>query len=78
MGVDHGRRHIPVAQELMDGPNIITVLQEMGRKRMPKTVGACRLGYRGLQHGLSYRFLQHGFMKMVLLPQPGLAIDIQT
>ena len=37
----------------------------MGRKRMPKRVRACRLGYPRFLYGVFNRLLQHGFVKMV-------------
>ena len=32
MGVDSSRADIPVAQKLLDGPDIIAILQQMGGK----------------------------------------------
>ncbi len=43
MGVDHGRRHIPVTQQLLDGPGVIAVFKQMGCGRVAKGVAACRL-----------------------------------
>ena len=43
MGVDHRRAHVRVAQQLMDGPTIIPVLQQVGRKGVTKRMTACRL-----------------------------------
>ncbi len=36
MGVDHRRAHIFVTEQLLDRPNIIPVLQEVGRKGVTK------------------------------------------
>ncbi len=35
MSVDHGRRHIPVAQRLLDGPDVVAIFQEAGSKGVP-------------------------------------------
>lgn len=35
MGVDHGGRHIAVAQQFLDGPNVIAGLQEVCGERVP-------------------------------------------
>ena len=78
MRVNHRGADVSVAQEFLDGPNVIPVFQEVGGKAVPKSVGACRLGYSSLQHGLSYRLLQDRFMKMVPLSQAGLAIDVEA
>ena len=34
MGIDHGRAHILMAQQFLDGPDVVAVLKEVGRKRM--------------------------------------------
>ena len=34
MGVNHRRAHILVAQQLLDRPNVIPILQQVGSKRM--------------------------------------------
>jgi hypothetical protein len=36
MGVDHGRPHVSVAQQLLHGSYVSTRLQQMSGKRMPK------------------------------------------
>ena len=33
VGVDHGRGHFAVAEELLDGPDVIAAFEEMGRER---------------------------------------------
>ena len=44
MGVDHRRAHVLVAQQLLDGPTIIPVLQQVGRKGVAKRMTACWFG----------------------------------
>lgn len=34
VGVDHGRRYLPVAERLLHGADVVTALQKMGRERM--------------------------------------------
>ncbi len=38
MSVDHGRRHIPVAQELLDGPDVVAIFQEVGGKGVTQSM----------------------------------------
>lgn len=38
MGVDHRGLQIGVAQQVLDGPDIISCLKQMGGKRMPQCV----------------------------------------
>ncbi len=37
MGVDHGGRHIAMAQELLDGPDVVAIFQEVGGKAQAYT-----------------------------------------
>jgi hypothetical protein len=52
-------------EQLLNRPDIITILQQVGRKRMAQSVGTCRLGKSSFPHGLFHRFLQERFVKMV-------------
>ncbi len=57
MGIDHGRADVPVSQQLLDRSYIVSVLQQMSRKRMPKRVathGAEALGFRNLGSAVDY------------------------
>ena len=38
MRTDHRRRDIAVAEQLLHGPNIMALLQKVGRKRVPERV----------------------------------------
>jgi hypothetical protein len=40
MGVNHGRSHIPVPQELLHGPDVVAIFEQVGCKRMPERVAA--------------------------------------
>ncbi len=35
MSVDDGCGHIPVAQQLLDGPDVVAIFQEVGSKGVP-------------------------------------------
>src|SRR5262245_48647418 len=65
MGVDHGRADVLVAQKVLDRPDVVSVLQQMGREGVPEGVTARRFGDSGLQHGMPNATLQDGFMQMV-------------
>ena len=39
MGVNHRRLDIGMAQQFLHGPDILAILQKMGRERMPKGMG---------------------------------------
>jgi hypothetical protein len=38
MGVNHRRRHILVSEQLLDGPNGVSVFQQKGCKRMAELI----------------------------------------
>jgi hypothetical protein len=40
MGVQHGRRDVPVTEQFLDGPDVMATLQQMGGKRMAHGVAA--------------------------------------
>ena len=44
MGVNHRGLHILVPEKLLHGSNVLSVLQQMGRKRMTERVARRRLG----------------------------------
>jgi hypothetical protein len=43
VGVNHGRRHLAVAEELLDGPDVVTALQEVMAKEWRKVWQLARL-----------------------------------
>lgn len=47
VGVDHGRRHAAVAEELRDGAGVVTALQKVGREGMAGGVAAGTLADNG-------------------------------
>ena len=52
VGVDHGRRHVLVAQELLYRSDVIAGSQEMGREAMAQRVTTCGLRNAGFPDGL--------------------------
>jgi hypothetical protein len=43
VGVDHGRRHVAVAEELLDGADVVTALQKVVAKEWRKVWHLARL-----------------------------------
>jgi hypothetical protein len=64
MRVNHGRAHVLVSQQFLNGPNVIAILQQMSRKRMSQRMTSSRFG-DGLQSCFLEGALQNRFMKMV-------------
>ena len=52
MCVDHGGTHVGVPQQLLHRPDVVPVLEEMRRKRMPQGVTTGPLPDLGPSHGI--------------------------
>jgi len=65
MPADHRGADIAVAEEFLNGANVVAVFQKMSGNRMAKGMGSCRLGYPRFLHGFFHRFLQNGFVQVV-------------
>ena len=46
--VHHRRADVRVAEQLLHRPDVVPILEQMGRKRMPKRVWTYTLGYSRL------------------------------
>lgn len=51
VGVDHGGLEARMAQELLDGPDVVAAHQQMGREGVPQGVHGRRFGQACLQDG---------------------------
>jgi hypothetical protein len=47
MGVNHGRADVVVAKEFLDGPDVVSVFQQVGGERVTKAVAGGPLGNSG-------------------------------
>src|SRR5262249_51870552 len=65
VGVDHGRAHVLVTQELLDGPDIVAFLQQMRCEGVPEGVAACGLGDGGCQDCASDGALEDRLVEVV-------------
>ena len=57
MGVDHGGFDVFVAEEFLDGSDVVAVLEEVGGEGMAEGVRADFFGDFGKFGGMFYRFL---------------------
>src|SRR6266571_774538 len=69
--VDHRRADVAVAEELLDGADVVAGPDELGGERMPKHVRRGGLGDSRPPGGLRDRLLDHGLMQMVAVPDAG-------
>ena len=75
--VDHGSRHIGMAQQSLYGPDIDPAFEQVGRKRVAKTVGGCLFGDLGLANCSLDLALQRVFMQVIpgQVSGPGVGAD---
>jgi len=78
VGVNHGRGHVSVSEKLLNGSDVVTTFEEVGREGMSHGVRARRLGDPGLAHSVLHRSLDHGLVKVVTAKLAGLASPIET
>jgi len=65
VGVDHGGFDVGVAEEFLDGANVVAILQEVGGEAVAEGVGADALGDASELGGFVNGFLHAVFVQMV-------------
>jgi hypothetical protein len=65
MGIGHCGSHILMSKKLLDGANVITILQQVSGERMAESMASRPLGETSLFHCLFECFLQNGFIYMM-------------
>ena len=65
VGINHRGGDIFVPEEFLDGPDIITILQQMGSETVPKGMTACRFRDTAGPDGVLDRVLQVSFRDVV-------------
>ncbi len=59
--VDHGGAHIPVAEELLDGPDVVIVFQQVGSEGVAEGMARGGLGEARRTDRVLYGALEDGF-----------------
>ncbi len=65
MGVNHGGFDIFVAQQFLDGADVVAILQEVGGEAVTKGVATDPLRDPGFLDGLFDRFLDAALVQMI-------------
>jgi hypothetical protein len=65
VGVDHGRGDVSVAEELLDGANVVSGLQQVCGKGVTERVAGDALADAGAVSGLADPLLDDGFMEVM-------------
>ena len=76
MSVNHRGLHILVPEKLLHGSNVVSVLQQMGRKRMTEIVARRRLGNVGPTGRVPDRFLNNRFVQVVSMSETRPSVGI--
>jgi hypothetical protein len=65
VGVDHGGFHVFVAEEFLDGADVVAVLEKMGGERVAEGVTTDALGDLSVAGGLFEGFLEAAFVEVI-------------
>ena len=76
--VDHGRADVAVAEQLLDRADVVTVLEQMGRERVPESVASGGLRDPRAQDGFPHRALQDRLVQVMPPPLPGLGVYVDA
>lgn len=68
MGVDHGCFYILVAEQFLDGADVVAGFEKVGGEGMPEYVRGDAFVYFCEAGGIFDGFLEVGFMEMMALP----------
>ena len=78
MSVDHRCADVPVTEELLDGADVVVVLEEVGGEGVAKRVTGRALRDGRPAHGFLYRPLQRGLVQVVPAPLARGAVHVET
>jgi hypothetical protein len=76
VGVDHGGGDIPMAEELLDGADVVASIQQVGGEAVPQAVAACLFGEARRAHGVVEGALEDGFVKVVTEEPSGVPVTV--
>ena len=76
VGVDHRRGHVCVAEQLLDGADVVAVFEQMGGKGMAESMGGCVLGDGGGACGGGKSTLDGCFVEVVAPQLARVSVEI--
>lgn len=65
-------------EQLLDGPDVVPVLEQVGRKRVAEDMAGDVLGNAGSSSGLRHGALEHGLMQVVPAPLPCRPVQVEA
>lgn len=76
VGINHRGTHIPVPQQLLDRPDVVSVLEQVGGERVTECVAGDTLFDVGQRRRFFDCTLKDGFVQVVPTPNSGFGIRI--
>src|SRR5688572_8969899 len=76
VGVDHRRGDVAVAEELLDGPNVVAALEQVGGEGVTERVRTGTLAEARTQGSLLHRALDDRFVEVMAAPLTARELDV--
>ncbi len=76
VGVDHGRGYVAVAEEFLDGSDVVAGLEQVGGEGVSERVARRGHADSGSSHGVLHGPLQDRFVQVVAARSSGVEIDV--
>ena len=76
VGVDHSGADVVMAEELLDGANVVASFENVSGEAVSECVASCAFGYAGFDEGSVERALEHGFVEVVASEFAGVAVAV--
>jgi hypothetical protein len=76
--VDHRGADVTVAEELLHGPDVVVVLEQVGGERVSEGVAGGDLGNARGTDGVLHGTLENGFVQMVAATLPAETIHVES
>ena len=76
VGVDHRGAHVPVAQQLLDRPDIVSVLEQVGGEGVAEGVAGDVFLDFGTRRRILHGALEDRFVEVVAMPEAGLGFHV--
>ena len=67
-----------MAEQFLDGPDIVPIFEQMRRERMPQRVAGNPFGDAGTDGGIPYGFLKDGFEEVMPIEVPRFVVLVRT
>src|SRR5206468_7829144 len=77
MRVDHRGTDVAVTEELLDGPDVVVILEQVGREGVSESVARGELGNARGTDGVLHGALANGFVEMMAATLAGETVHVE-